>query len=100
MLSGKHHEFYTGVYMVNVSTGQTVSRVVKTDLFMRVLSDSEISRYLEQDPHFNTYAQGYDPLGNISASFVRRLEGSYNNFIRGIPLEVVVEMLPSVGYKL
>lgn len=99
-LSGKNHQFYTGIYIINTSTGHTLSRVVKTDILVRKLRDSEINKYLNQDPNFNTYAIGYDPLGHYSSSFACRIEGSYNNYLRGIPLETIVEMLPIVGYEL
>lgn len=98
-LSGKKHEFYTGIYIINISTQITELKVVKSEIFMRELSDSEIKRYLDQDPTYNTYALGYDPLKNISSSFIIKLVGSYNNVLRGIPLEVLPEMLSRVGYK-
>ena len=99
-LSGKSHEFYTGIYIINTLTQASVSKVVKSEIFMRELLDSEINRYLDQDPYYNTYALGYDPLKNISSSFIIKLVGSYNNVLRGIPIEVLPEMLSKVGYEI
>lgn len=99
-LSGKNHEFYTGIFIINTSTKATVQKVIKSEIFMRELSDLEINRYLEQDSYYNTYALGYDPLKNISSSFIIKLVGSYNNVLRGIPLEILPEMLSEVGYNL
>jgi len=73
--------------------------VVMTEIFFRRISEKEINQYLDSDPHFNTYALGYDPLRHISSSFIRKIEGSYNNIIRGIPLEVVIEMLHDMGIE-
>ena len=98
-LSGKNYGFYTGVYMVNTSAQKTATKVVKSEVFIRNLSDSEINKYLEQDPNYKTYAHGYDPVKNISSSFIIKLVGSYNNVLRGIPLEVLPEMLLKVGYN-
>lgn len=98
-LSGKEHEFFTGIFMVNTATGQEKGAVVKTEMSFREISEQEINQYLDSDPHFNTYALGYDPLQHISSSFIRKIEGSYNNIIRGIPLEVVIEMLHQMGIK-
>lgn len=98
-LSGATHQFYTGIYMINTGLKKVISKVVKTEVFMRNLSDREINKYLDEDPHFNTYALGYDPVKHYSASFVKRIEGSYYNLLGGMPLEVIVEMLPKVGYK-
>jgi len=99
-LSGNTHQFYTGIYMKNLESGKEISKVAITNVEMRSLTDSEINKYLEQDSRFNTYALGYDPLGHYSSTFVRKIDGSYNNLTRGIPLETIVEMLPDVGYKL
>jgi septum formation protein len=98
-LSGNRHQFYTGVYIVNTATNKAISRVVKTEVFMRNLSEKEINKYLDEDPHFNTYALGYDPVRHISSSFVKKIEGSYYNLLGGIPLETIVEMLTGIGYK-
>ncbi len=98
-LSGKSYDFYTGVYMINTSTQKEITRVVKTEVFIRALLDSEINKYLDQDPNYNTYAHGYDPVRNISSSFIAKLVGSPNNVLRGIPLEVLPPMLSEVGYN-
>jgi septum formation protein len=98
-LSGNSHQFYTGIYMINTASHEVISKVVKTEVFMRTLSDKEINKYLEEDPDFNTYALGYDPIKHLSASFIQRIEGSYYNLLGGMPLETVVEMLPEIGYK-
>ena len=98
-LSGKKHQFYTGIHMINTASGKTLSKIVITDVFMRELSEEEINKYLDDDPYFNTYALGYDPVKHISSSFVRKIEGSYYNLLGGIPLETIVEMLREIGYK-
>ncbi|MEA3514845.1 MAG: Maf family protein [Nanoarchaeota archaeon] len=99
-LSGSVYQFYTGICMINLESGKKITKVAITDVQMRNLTDSEINKYLDQDSRFNTFASGYDPLENYSSTFVRKIEGSYNNLTRGIPLETIVEMLPDVGYKL
>lgn len=99
-LSGNRHQFYTGIYMVNTTTSKTLSEIIITDVFMRRFSDEEINKYLDEDPNFNTYALGYDPVKHISSSFVKRIEGSYNNLLGGIPLEAMMEMLYEIGFKL
>jgi len=98
-LSGKKHQFYTGVHIINTASGKTLSKVVITDVSMRELSEEEINKYLDEDPRFNTYALGYDPVRHISSSFVKKIEGSYYNLLGGIPLETIVEMLREIGYK-
>lgn len=99
-LSGNIHQFYTGIYIKNIRTSQDISKVVRTKVFMRNLTIPEINKYLNQDPRFYTYSLSYDPLCNYSSTFVKKIEGSYNNFLRGIPLETIIEMLSEIGYKI
>ena len=98
-LSGNQHQFYTGIYMINTDTNKTLSKIVITDVFIREISDEEINKYLDEDSNFNTHALGYDPMKHISASFVKKIEGSYYNLLGGIPLETIIEMLREAGYK-
>ncbi len=96
-LSGKSYEFYTGINVIDVKTSRTLSRVVRTDIQMRKFSEREVRYYLDRDDRYKTCAQGYDPLNTYGATFIERISGSYNNPLRGIPLEVVVEMLKNFG---
>ena len=97
--SGNNHQFYTGIYMVDTGSNKAISRVVKTEVFMRELAEREINKYLNEDSRFNTYALGYDPVKHLSASFVKRIKGSYHNLLGGIPLGTIIEMLKEIGYK-
>ncbi|MFA6047885.1 MAG: Maf family nucleotide pyrophosphatase [Parcubacteria group bacterium] len=99
-LSGKTHYFYTGICIIDIEENKKLSQVTKTDIKLRDITDSEIEKYLDQDPKFNTYAIGFDPLGHYSSTFVESLTGSYNNYLRGIPLEAIVGMLKEVGVKI
>ncbi|MDD5463611.1 MAG: Maf family nucleotide pyrophosphatase [Candidatus Moranbacteria bacterium] len=102
-MSGNRYQFYTGIHIIDFSSddGQKIlSKAVKTDIVMRNLTDAEINWYLDQDPNFKTYAQGYDPLGTYGSTFIKEIHGSYNNPLRGIPLEVIVEMLKEVGWQI
>ena len=99
-LSGKKHQFYTGIYMIDLTAGRRLLRVVKTDIWMRKLSDTEINKYLNQDKSYKTYSLGYDSLGHYSTSFAHKIKGSHNNYLRGIPLETIIEMLFALGYKI
>lgn len=99
-LSGNTYYFFTGIYMKNISTDQVLSRIAKTEISMRNLSDSEINKYLDQDPNYSTYAHGYDPVGNYSSTFVKSINGSCLNHLQGIPLETIMEMLFEIGYSI
>ncbi|MBU4070471.1 MAG: septum formation protein Maf [Nanoarchaeota archaeon] len=96
-LSGNKYEFFTGVHIIDLDRQNARSKVVKTEVFMRQLYEDEIKKYLEEDSSFNTYAQGFDPLQTRGMTFIQKINGSYNNILRGIPLESIVEILNEVG---
>jgi septum formation protein len=98
-MSGNSFQFFTGIFMVNVETGTETTRVVKTSARLRKITEAEIDKYLDQDPQFNTYALGFDSLGHYGMTFIKNIEGSYNNLLRGIPVEAIVEMLPLIGWE-
>ena len=97
-LSGKMHEFYTGVYMINTATGQSIYRMVATKVVLRKLTRFDIKKYLDQSDNYRSMAVGFSALDHYSASFIAKLAGSSNNLIHGIPLEVIPELLEKVGY--
>ena len=97
-LSGHEHFFHTGLHFINIKTGQVATRVITTRIEMRDLSEAQINRYLDEDPRYATIAIGFDPVSHLSAAFVKNLYGSYNNYLRGIPLEAIGELLIDVGY--
>jgi septum formation protein len=100
ILSRKTHYFYTGVHIISIEKNITKSEISETEITLRDVSEVEINKYLDQDPNFNTYAIGFDPLGHYSISFPIEIKGSYNNYLRGIPLELIVKMLKQVGYEI
>lgn len=99
-LSENTHKFYTGIHVINISENKVFSRLAETEIKLRKLSAEEINKYLEQDPAYTTYAIGFDPLKHYSASFSESIKGSYNNYLRGIPLETIVELLKEAGYTI
>jgi septum formation protein len=99
-MSGKTHEFYTGIYLISLPSNETDSRVIKTECTFRNLTSREIDHYLTSDPNYIKYALGYDSLGKYSASFIASVNGNLQNILRGMPLDVVVEMLKEANGEL
>lgn len=101
-ISGGIYSFFTGICLICVADGgqyeKIISNSVKTTALMRDFSMFEVLKYFEQDQSYKTYAQGFDPLQTYGATFINEIFGSYNNILRGMPLEAVVEMLQNVGY--
>jgi septum formation protein len=97
-LSGKRYRVYTGVYAINTTNDKRAVRVVKTDVKMRVLSSEEIKKYVMSDPNLFEYAHGYDPEQGISAAFIKKVSGSLQNLINGMPIEEMPGLLKELGY--
>lgn len=96
--SGNSYEFYTGIKLIDGKWEE--STISLTRVNVRYLDNSEIKKYLDQDLNYKRYALGFDPLNTYGMTFINRIEGSYNNILRGIPLEKIVEMVKRRGFKI
>ena len=94
-LSGAKHTVATGVCVTDGDRYET--DVVCTDVYMRELSDREISAYVERyRPLDKAGAYG---IQEAAGAFVRRIDGDYSGVV-GLPLCRTVEMLGNFGVKL
>lgn len=91
-LSGRRHEVYTGVTLMDGSGCTT--EVEQSAVFFRMLSESEIARYISSgEPMDKAGAYGAQGKG---ALFVRRIEGDFFN-VMGLPLCLLGQMLARKG---
>ena len=89
-LSGREHEVFTGVCLLNAATGTELQRTVRTGVLFRRLSSQEINDYVDSgDPMDKAGAYG---IQGAAGAFVERLDGSYEN-VMGFPVDDVREML-------
>jgi septum formation protein len=91
--SGRRHQFYTGVTMINTETKRLLQDMALTTVKFRYITEQEIETYLKSNSQYNTYALGYDPLSHLSSTFIYSIEGDPHNLLRGIPLARVTEMI-------
>lgn len=100
-MSGNTFSFYSGVHMIDIATGKTLSQSVKTDSTMRKYSDSEIDKYLDNcDEKYKTHAHGFDPSNYYSMTFIDTIVGNPMNVMMGIPLSTIMEMLQEMWFTL
>ena len=94
-LSGRSHEVYTGITLVDRTGSQ--SKAERSVVWFRELSNDEIRRYIQSGEPMDkagAYAlQGYASL------WITHMEGSYSSVI-GLPLYLVRRLLLSSGYPL
>lgn len=90
LISGKKHSVYTGVSIRSDSLGVEHSFIVKTDVYIALLSDEEIITYVatgEPSDKAGSYAaQG------IGSKFIERIDGSFSNVV-GLPLYETTKIL-------
>jgi septum formation protein len=100
-LSGNSYQFLTGVHIIDLGPKKlkAASNLTVTDIEMRVLTENEVNWHLNYGEKYKTCAQGYDPLMTYGATFIKSIKGSYNNPLRGIPLETIVEMIREFGFE-
>lgn len=89
-LSGAWHSVYTGVTLIHMATGKTVSRVEMTRVHFVELSDAEIDAYVAtKEPLDKAGAYAIQGYGGM---FIDRFEGSYSNVV-GLPMATLRNML-------
>jgi len=91
-LSGRTHEVFTGVTIIDAATGKSDTRSVRTGVRCRALSDEEIWDYIRTGGPMDK-AGAYVIQGG-AGKFVDGYEGSYENVI-GFPVDDIREMLAS-----
>ena len=89
-LSGREHEVFSGVCVMNARTGVSETRVARTGVRFRDLTDAEIDAYIATGEPMDK-AGAYGIQGGAGA-FVAALDGSFEN-VMGFPVDVVGDML-------
>ena len=93
-LSGREHEVFTGVCVLDSESGREEARVARTGVRFRPLAEEEIDSYVRTGEPMDK-AGAYAIQGGASA-FVESLDGSFDN-VMGFPTDVVREMLAVFG---
>ncbi len=91
MLSGNWHEVLTGVALVKVTKGNSVTKVdlQKTRVKFAELSDAEIEFLIERGEPFDK--AGAYAVQAQAALFIEQIEGDYWNVV-GLPVSLVYEL--------
>jgi len=89
-LSGREHEVFTGVCVLDAKTGRHETRTVRTGVSFRDITPGEIDAYIATGEPMDK-AGAYAIQGG-AAPFVEALDGEYENVV-GFPVAEVKEML-------
>ena len=93
-LSGREHEVFTGVCVLDAETGESETRSVRTGVTFREIASAEIDAYIATGEPMDK-AGAYAIQGGAGA-FVSALDGELENVI-GFPVVEVREMLSHFG---
>ena len=87
-LSGREHEVFSGVCLLNAATGREQTRVVRTEVTFRQLSEEEIRDYVATGEPMDK-AGAYAIQGK-GAHLVERYDGDFDNIV-GLPVGRLLE---------
>jgi septum formation protein len=96
-LSNNTHKVITAVAVIDKYEDKTIINHTISKVTFKKLSEREIQDYIKTgEPMDKAGAYGIQAYGSI---FVTKVEGCYNNIV-GLPLNLLSEMLKSVGVYL
>ena len=88
-LSGKWHDVYTGITLIDTRNGRKIRHCEKTRVHFRLLDAAEIEAYAAtEEPLDKAGAYG---IQGAAEAFIDRIEGSYSNVV-GLPLAALTKM--------
>ncbi|MBQ1258292.1 MAG: septum formation protein Maf [Clostridia bacterium] len=83
-LSGRNHQVYTGVCLMDAKTGRFISKTVRSDVYFKPLSPADILSYIQTGEPMDK-AGAYAIQGG-ARRFIEKYEGSFDNIV-GFPTE-------------
>ncbi|HFT1681228.1 Maf family protein [Providencia stuartii] len=95
--SGKQVTFYTGLCLLDSTTGNYHVQCEPFNVYFRSLSDKEIETYLRKEEPYQC-AGSFQSEG-LGIALFDRLEGRDPNTLIGLPLILLLEMLRHHGYN-
>ncbi len=96
--SGKSVIFYTGLCLINSSSGNTQVEVVPFEVVFRYLSEQQIENYLQREQPYN--CAGSFKSEGLGISLFEKLHGDDPNALIGLPLIRLVHMLENEGVEI
>jgi septum formation protein len=95
-LQGREHIVVSGLAVINAKSGQEISEIVETRVFMLPLSDKKIKKYVDTGEPIGK-AGGYAIQG-LGATFIEKIDGCFYNVV-GLPISRLNQILEKLGYN-
>ncbi len=97
LLSGKKHQVYTSVSIIDQENSIVSVDHVKTDVFFEEMSNNDIEWYISTSEPFDK-AGSYGIQGKGSR-FIKRIDGCFFA-VMGFPVSKFVKMMSKIGIKI
>jgi septum formation protein len=97
-LSGQTVNFFTGICVLNTTSGHASCRGVPTLVTFRTLSDTTIEHYLSREPAYN--CAGSAKSEGLGIALISRLQGDDPNALIGLPLIALCDLLIGHGVNI
>ncbi|MHB8563004.1 MAG: Maf family protein [Acidiferrobacteraceae bacterium] len=94
-ISGKTAILYTGIALLDTDSGRIQADVVPFRVVFRVLTDTQINRYLEREQPFD--CAGSVKSEGLGIALFERFDGGDPTALIGLPLIRLVAMLEDAG---
>ena len=96
ILNGRTHQVYTGLAVVDATSGRMQQDFAKTDVTFRKVSEEELAAYARRiNPLDKAGAYAIQGLGSL---IVERVDGCYYNVV-GLPVVVLDDLLKRFGFS-
>lgn len=90
LLSGRTHQVYTGVCVVEKKSGALICKCERSDVTFRKLTSSEISEYVKTSEPMDK--AGAYAIQGLAGAFVDKVSGNFDNIV-GFPMKLFEEIL-------
>lgn len=94
-MAGQTHTFYTGLAVVDSSSGSIASDVATYSVTLRHLSDEQILDYLRREQPFD--CAGSFKIEGLGIALMERMSGEDYTALIGLPLIKLVTLLQQAG---
>ncbi|HZX29791.1 MAG TPA: Maf family nucleotide pyrophosphatase [Rhodocyclaceae bacterium] len=95
LLRGRTVNFFTGLCLLNTSTGRAQVQGIPTLVTFRDLSDDEIENYLRREQPYN--CAGAAKSEGLGIALLQSMQGDDPNALVGLPLIALCDMLRAEG---
>lgn len=90
LLSGKSHNVYTGICVMNSKTKEFTSTFEKTEVIFREIEHNEIEKYISCNEPYDK--AGSYAIQGLASCFIKGIVGDYNNVV-GLPVYKLTRLL-------